>query len=143
MYGWLLQKRWNLCRFWGKCTLQVTNYSLIVPAKHKKSQHIVAPIDHFTVVCLVAWPSNDSEAEGDLCFEKKTLTFSNVNYAVLLIQNNVPPASLSSKGQATKQTTIKMVYYIIARSIQVIFPVFYSLTLKSLSPLFSSILEAK
>ena len=125
MYGWLLQKRWNLCRFWGKRTLQVTNYSLIVPAKHKKSQHILAPIDHFTVVCLVAWPSNDSEAEGDLCFEKKkTLTFSNVNYAVLSIQNNVPPASLSSKGQATKQTTVKMVYYIFARSIQVIFPVF-------------------
>ena len=40
-----------------------------------------------------------------------------------------PPASLSFKGQATKQTTVKMVYYIIARSIQVIFPVFYSLIL--------------
>ena len=32
-----------------------------------------------------------------------------------------PPASLSFKGQATKQTTVKIVYYIIARSIQVIF----------------------
>ena len=53
------------------------------------------------------------------------------------------PASLSFKGQATKQTIVKMVYYIIARSIQVIFPVFYSLILKSLSPLFFSILEAK
>ena len=54
-----------------------------------------------------------------------------------------PPASLSFKGQATKQTIVKMVYYIIARSMQVIFSVFYSLILKSLSPLFFSILEAK
>ena len=23
-------------------------------------------IDHFTVVCLVAWPLNENEAEGDL-----------------------------------------------------------------------------
>ena len=26
------------------------------------------PIDHFTVVCLVAWPLNESEAGGELFF---------------------------------------------------------------------------
>ena len=27
---------------------------------------VVETIDHFTVACLVAWPLNESEAEGDL-----------------------------------------------------------------------------
>ena len=33
-------------------------------------------IDHFTVVCLVAWPLNESEAEGDLVLIETSLLFS-------------------------------------------------------------------
>ena len=33
-------------------------------------------IDHFTVVCLVAWPLNESEAGGDLALIETSLLFS-------------------------------------------------------------------
>ena len=33
-------------------------------------------IDHFTVVCLVAWPLNESEAGGDLVLIETSLLFS-------------------------------------------------------------------
>ena len=33
-------------------------------------------IDHFTVVCLVAWPLNESEARGDLVLIETSLLFS-------------------------------------------------------------------
>ena len=33
------------------------------------------PIDHFTVVCLVAWPSNKNEAGGDLVLVETSLLF--------------------------------------------------------------------
>ena len=36
-------------------------------------------IDHFTVVCLVAWPLNKGEAGGDLALIETC--FSNVNIA--------------------------------------------------------------
>ena len=32
-------------------------------------------IDHFTVVCLVAWPLNESEAGGDLVVIETSLLF--------------------------------------------------------------------
>jgi len=32
-------------------------------------------IDHFTVACLVAWPSNESEAEGDTALIETFLLF--------------------------------------------------------------------
>ena len=32
-------------------------------------------IDHFTVVCLVAWPLNESEAGGDLILIETSLLF--------------------------------------------------------------------
>ena len=35
-----------------------------------------SPIDHFTVSCLVAWPLNESEAEGDLVLIETSLLFS-------------------------------------------------------------------
>ena len=81
-------------------------------------------IDHITVVCLVAWPLNESEAGGDLALVQTFLVYY-ANYAngvllVLLIRNNLhqktsevsiktrsPPASLSFKGQETKHTTVK------------------------------------
>ena len=34
--------------------------------EHLKAECQSAKIDHRTVVCLVTWPLNDSEAEGDL-----------------------------------------------------------------------------
>ena len=33
----------------------------------------IMPIDHFTVVCLVTWPLNGSEAEGDLVLIQTSL----------------------------------------------------------------------
>jgi len=33
------------------------------------------PIDHFTVVCLVAWPLNENEAGGDLVLIETSLLF--------------------------------------------------------------------
>ena len=32
-------------------------------------------IDHFTVVCLIAWPLNENEAEDDLCLIETSLLF--------------------------------------------------------------------
>ena len=32
-------------------------------------------IDHFTVVCLVAWPLNESETGGDLALIETSLLF--------------------------------------------------------------------
>ena len=32
-------------------------------------------IDHFTVVCLVAWPLNESEAGVDLVFDRNLTAF--------------------------------------------------------------------
>ena len=68
-------------------------------------------IDHFTVVSLVAWPLNESEAGDDFALIETSLLFY-VNDAVLmLISRNLhnkrsevsiitrsPPASLSFKG---------------------------------------------
>ena len=34
-----------------------------------------AGIDHFTVVCLVPWPLDESEAGVDLGFNRKLTTF--------------------------------------------------------------------
>ena len=78
-------------------------------------------IDHITVVCLVAWPLNESEAGGDLALVKTFLLFyANDVLLVLLIRKNLhqkssevsiktrlPPASPSFKGQETKHTTVK------------------------------------
>ena len=68
-------------------------------------------IDHFTVVSLVAWPLNESEAGGDLALIVTSLLFY-VNDAVLMLMSRnlhnkrsevsiitrSPPASLSFKG---------------------------------------------
>ena len=40
-------------------------------------------VDHFTVVCLVTWPLNGSEAGGDLVLIK-SLRFCCVNLIVLM-----------------------------------------------------------
>ena len=34
-----------------------------------------SPIDHFTVVCFVAWPLNEGEAGGDLALIETFLRF--------------------------------------------------------------------
>jgi len=43
-------------------------------------------IDHFTVLCLVAWPLNESETGSDLALIE-TFLLSYVNYAVLMLAN--------------------------------------------------------
>ena len=81
---------------------------------------LILAIDHFTVLSLVAWPLNESEAGGDLALIETSLLFY-VNDAVLmLISGNLhnkrsevsiitrsPPASLSFKGRVTRHTTVK------------------------------------
>ena len=77
-------------------------------------------IVHFTVVCLVTWPLNGSEAGGELVLIQTSLRLlcksscSNANYAQLhdksreiCIKARSPPALLPLKGQVTEQTTVK------------------------------------
>ena len=77
-------------------------------------------IDHFTVVCLVAWRLNKGEAGGDLALIGTFLLFLCYDAVLMLISRNLHkknnevsiktrshPASLSFKGQATKHTTVK------------------------------------
>ena len=79
-------------------------------------------IDHFTVVCLVTWPLDGSEAEGDLVLIKTSLLLlcktscSDANLVHLhhksrelevCSKTRPTPASLSSKGRVTEQTTVK------------------------------------
>ena len=77
----------------------------------------MSPVDHFTVVCLVAWPLNESEAGVDLVLIETLLLFvckwhenSIINMRKagrFLSLTRSPPASLSFKGQATEQETVK------------------------------------
>ena len=39
------------------------------------SRNLQPCIDHFTVVCLVAWPLNEGEAGGDLVLIETSLLF--------------------------------------------------------------------
>ena len=74
------------------------------------------PIDHFAVVCLVAWPLNESEAGVDLVLIATLLLFickfllTNMRTAFreVSIKTRSPLASVSFKGQATKQETVKL-----------------------------------
>jgi len=45
-------------------------------------------IDHFTAVCLVAWPLSENEAEGDLVLIETLLLFL---YKLLLISMRTAP----------------------------------------------------
>ena len=48
----------------------------IVEGKCEETIHSHFPsIDHFTVVCLVAWPWNENEAGGDLVLIETSLLF--------------------------------------------------------------------
>ena len=39
------------------------------------SRLVATLIDHFIVVCLVAWPLNESEAGVDFCYDRNLTTF--------------------------------------------------------------------
>ena len=79
-------------------------------------------IDHFTVVCIVSWPSNESEPGVDLLSIETSVLFLNDAVLLLLSRNlhkkrskvsnktRSTTASLPFKGLATEQTTVKMVY---------------------------------
>ena len=78
---------------------------------------LLVPIDPFTVVRLVTWPLNGSEAggigTGSLLLLCKS-TCSTPNQVYLhgksregCIKGRSPPALLLFKGQVTKQTTVK------------------------------------
>ena len=89
-------------------------------ASKNQDFHVFLPIDHSTVVCLVAWPLNENEAGGDLVLIETSLLFLckflliSMRTASLTkesrevsMKTRSPPASLSFKGQATKQATVK------------------------------------
>ena len=78
------------------------------------------PIDHFTVVCLVTWPLDGSEARVDLVLIQTSLLLlcktscSDVNKVHLhdksrevCIKTRSTLASLPSTGQVAEQTTVK------------------------------------
>ena len=79
-------------------------------------------MDHFTVACLVAWPLNKSEAEGDLVLKPPCFSYVNDADPMLIISNlhkessvvtiktRSPLASFSFKGLATRHATVKLVY---------------------------------
>ena len=73
-------------------------------------------------MCLVAWPLNESEAGGDLVLTETLVLFISKFLLISMrtasltwekqgvevsIKTRSPPASLSFKGQATKQETVK------------------------------------
>ena len=72
-------------------------------------------LEHFTVVCLVAWPLNENKAEGDLLLMKTSLPFLrtfllisiSIRKAERFISTRSTSASLTFKDQATKDSTIK------------------------------------
>ena len=77
-------------------------------------------IDHFTVVCLVTWPLDGSEARVDLVLIQTSLLLlcktscSDVNKVHLhdksrevCIKTRSTLASLPSTGQVAEQTTVK------------------------------------
>ena len=78
---------------------------------------LLVPIDPFTVVRLVTWPLNGSEAgEIDtgslLLLCKSTCSITNQVYLhgksrEVCIKGRSPQASLLFEGQVTKQTTVK------------------------------------
>ena len=47
----------------------------LFPLTGNEVDKINKPIDHFTVVCLVAWPLNEFEAGGDFVFIETSLLF--------------------------------------------------------------------
>ena len=77
-------------------------------------------IDHFTVVCSVTWPLNESESGVDLALLETSLLFYVNDVVLMLIRRNLhkkssdvsikaksTPTLLSFKGQKTKHTTVK------------------------------------
>ena len=78
-------------------------------------------IDHFTVVCSVAWPLNNSEARDDLVLTRTSLllfcksSWPSANQVYNLhdksrevcIKARWPPAALLFKAQFTEQTAVK------------------------------------
>ena len=47
----------------------------LAQSRYHDSEHDENKIDHFTVVCLVAWPLNESEAVVAPCFDRNLTAF--------------------------------------------------------------------
>ena len=67
------------------------------------------PVDHFTVVYLVAWPLNESEAGVDHVYAVLMLISRNMckKSREVSIKTKSNSASLSFKGQTTKHTVVE------------------------------------
>ena len=55
--------------------LWVLSHRLSPRASVRVGHRVSRRIDHFTVVCLVAWPLNEGEAGGDLALIETFLLF--------------------------------------------------------------------
>ena len=55
--------------------LNSKNYRLVTCVGIYSHSFHIWSMDHFTVVCLVAWPLNESEAGGDLVLIETLLLF--------------------------------------------------------------------
>ena len=65
-------------------------------------------IGHFTVVCFVTWPTNPSEAGGDLTWNASCWQLGLRNKSSKVFIKTMPPAaSLPLEGQVTEQTIVK------------------------------------
>ena len=65
-------------------------------------------IRHFTVVCFVTWPTNPSEAGGDLTWNASCWLLGLHNKSSKVFIKTMPPAaSLPLEGQVTEQTIVK------------------------------------
>ena len=86
----------------------------------RRAERDLVGIDHFTVVCLVTWPLDGSEARVDLVLIQTSLLLlcktscSDVNKVHLhdksrevCIKTRSTLASLPSTGQVAEQTTVK------------------------------------
>ena len=85
------------------------------------SNYYCTPMDHFTVVGLVAWPLSESEAGVDLVLietllhslckflliSMRTASLTLEKSREVSIKTGSTPASLSFKGQAAKHSTVK------------------------------------
>ena len=67
----LLKLKINVAKNCSQVKKSADSHSLTLSTLHA----VRVPIDHFTVLCLVTWPLNDSEAGGDPALIQTSLLF--------------------------------------------------------------------
>ena len=62
-------------KLWSRETLRSRETKLTDFPREQSLRVLLYPIDHFTVVCLVVWPLNESEAGVDLALIGTSMLF--------------------------------------------------------------------